>query len=222
MRPSLAQILSFVGGYVDTLGFLALQGLFTAHVTGNFVTFGAAMVHGATGAWAKLLVLPVFCIAVLLTRLASRRLDETGRPALRVLLAAQCTFLFLGAVLAVALGPFADADRPAALLTGMVLVAAMAVQNAAHRAHLPEAPPSTLMTGTTTQIMIDLADLLRGVPAEHAARSRIARMSAAVAAFALGCGLAALLYYLVGLAALALAPALILVAATDPASAKAT
>ncbi|TGE02413.1 YoaK family protein [Methylobacterium nonmethylotrophicum] len=222
MRPSLAQILSFVGGYVDTLGFLSLQGLFTAHVTGNFVTFGAAMVHGATGAWAKLLVLPVFCIAVLLTRLASRRLDETGRPALRVLLAAQCTFLFLGAVLAVALGPFADADRPAALLTGMVLVAAMAVQNAAHRAHLPEAPPSTLMTGTTTQIMIDLADLLRGVPAEHAARSRIARMSAAVAAFALGCGLAALLYYLVGLAALALAPALILVAATDPASAKAT
>ncbi|MGF3026667.1 YoaK family protein [Methylobacterium aquaticum] len=222
MRPSLAQILSFVGGYVDTLGFLALQGLFTAHVTGNFVTFGAAMVHGATGAWAKLLVLPVFCVAVLLTRLASRRLDETGRPALRVLLAAQCTFLFLGAVLAVALGPFADADRPAALLTGMVLVAAMAVQNAAHRAHLPEAPPSTLMTGTTTQIMIDLADLLRGVPTEHAARSRIARMSAAVAAFALGCGLAALLYYLVGLAALALAPALILVAATDPASAKAT
>lgn len=222
MRPSLAQILSFVGGYVDTLGFLALQGLFTAHVTGNFVTFGAAMVHGTTGAWAKLLVLPVFCVAVLLTRLASRRLHETGRPALRVLLAAQCTFLFLGAVLAVALGPFADADRPAALLTGMVLVAAMAVQNAAHRAHLPEAPPSTLMTGTTTQIMIDLADLLRGVPTEHAARSRIARMSAAVAAFALGCGLAALLYYLVGLAALALAPALILVAATDPASAKAT
>ncbi|MGE7418292.1 YoaK family protein [Methylobacterium tarhaniae] len=222
MRPSLAQILSFVGGYVDTLGFLALQGLFTAHVTGNFVTFAAAMVHGATGAWAKLLVLPVFCVAVLLTRLASRRLDETGRPALRVLLAAQCTFLFLGAVLAVALGPFADADRPAALLTGMVLVAAMAVQNAAHRAHLPEAPPSTLMTGTTTQIMIDLADLLRGVPAEHASRLRIARMSAAVAAFALGCGLAALLYYLVGIAALVLAPALILIAATDPASAKAT
>ncbi|SFV05461.1 Uncharacterized membrane protein YoaK, UPF0700 family [Methylobacterium sp. 174MFSha1.1] len=222
MRPSLAHVLSFVGGYVDTLGFLALQGLFTAHVTGNFVTFGAAMVHGATGAWAKLLVLPVFCVAVLLTRLASRRLDETGRPALRVLLAAQCVCLFLGAVLAVALGPFADADRPAALLTGMVLVTAMAVQNAAHRAHLPEAPPSTLMTGTTTQIMIDLADLLRGVPAEHAGRRRIARMSAAVAAFALGCGLAALLYYLVGLAALALAPALILVAATDPASAKAT
>ncbi len=41
-------------------------------------------------------------------------------------------------------------------------------------------------------------------------------MSAAVAAFALGCGLAALFYALVGLAAVALAPALILVAALDP------
>ncbi|MET7246231.1 hypothetical protein ABZT49_23035 [Methylobacterium sp. EM32] len=43
-------------------------------------------------------------------------------------------------------------------------------------------------------------------------------MSAAVAAFALGCGLAALLYSLV---ALALAPAPILITDTDPASAKA-
>ncbi|MCF4127643.1 YoaK family protein [Methylobacterium sp. SyP6R] len=221
MRPSPAQILSFVGGYVDTVGFLALQGLFTAHVTGNFVTFGAAMVHGATGAWAKLLALPVFCVAVLATRLAGRRLEETGRPVLRLLLLTQCAFLALGTVLAIALGPFTDADRPAALLTGMVLVVAMAVQNAAHRAHLPEAPPSTLMTGTTTQIMIDLADLLRGVPAEHAARRRIARMSAAVAAFALGCGLAALFFYLVGAAAIAVAPVLILVAALDSGPARA-
>jgi uncharacterized membrane protein YoaK (UPF0700 family) len=42
------------------------------------------------------------------------------------------------------------------VITGMVLVAAMAVQNEVHRVHLGNAPPSTLMTGTTTQIMIDL------------------------------------------------------------------
>ncbi|ACL58076.1 YoaK family protein [Methylobacterium nodulans] len=216
MRPSLAQLLSFVGGYVDTVGFLALQGLFTAHVTGNFVTFGAALVHGAAGAWAKLLALPVFCIAVLLTRLASHRLERAGRPVLCILLWAQLAFLAIGAALAVTLGPFANADRIDALLTGMVLVVAMAIQNTAHRAHLADAPPSTLMTGTTTQIMIDLADLLRGLPTDHPARRRIARMAAAVAAFAFGCGLAALLYYLVGLSAVALAPVVILAAVADP------
>jgi uncharacterized membrane protein YoaK (UPF0700 family) len=42
-------LLSFNGGCVDTAGFLGLQGLFTAHVTGNFVTLGAALVFGTHG-----------------------------------------------------------------------------------------------------------------------------------------------------------------------------
>jgi uncharacterized membrane protein YoaK (UPF0700 family) len=40
------ELLSFNGGFVDTAGFMGLQGLFTAHVTGNFVTLGAALVFG--------------------------------------------------------------------------------------------------------------------------------------------------------------------------------
>jgi len=43
MRKLLPGLLSFDGGFVDTAGFLGLQGLFTAHVTGNFVTLGAAL-----------------------------------------------------------------------------------------------------------------------------------------------------------------------------------
>jgi uncharacterized membrane protein YoaK (UPF0700 family) len=38
MKPNLPTLLRFNGGYVDTSGYIALQGLFTAHVTGNFVT----------------------------------------------------------------------------------------------------------------------------------------------------------------------------------------
>ena len=48
-------VLSLNAGFVDTAGFLALQGLFTAHVTGNFVTLGASLVLGTSGALAKLL-----------------------------------------------------------------------------------------------------------------------------------------------------------------------
>ena len=53
MKPSLQVLLSVNGGYVDTAGFLALHGLFTTHVTGNFVTLGAALVQGTSGAVAK-------------------------------------------------------------------------------------------------------------------------------------------------------------------------
>ena len=76
-RSALPLVLSFNAGFVDTAGFLALQGLFTAHVTGNFVTLGASLVLGTSGAIAKLLALPVFCIVVIAARwfgtLLSRR-----------------------------------------------------------------------------------------------------------------------------------------------------
>jgi uncharacterized membrane protein YoaK (UPF0700 family) len=52
------------------------------------------------------------------------------------------------------------------------------------------------MTGNTIQIMIDLADLLRGVPttAQGQIRTRLSRMSLSVTAFAAGCAAAALIY----------------------------
>lgn len=196
MKLSLPTLLSLNGGYVDTAGFLALQGLFTAHVTGNFVTFGAALVHGTSGAVTKLSALPVFCLMVIVCRLFSYTLQSRALPVLRTLIVFKLLLLVLGALLAIRLGPFTDGDTWAAFATGMVLVAAMAIQNAAHRIHLASAPPSTLMTGTTTQIMIDLADLLHGVPADQkaAARARLGKMSASVATFALGCAAAALFY----------------------------
>jgi uncharacterized membrane protein YoaK (UPF0700 family) len=43
IRRSLPLLLSLNAGYVDTAGFLALQGLSTAHVTGKFVTLGVAL-----------------------------------------------------------------------------------------------------------------------------------------------------------------------------------
>src|SRR5450755_4083832 len=100
-RATLPLLLSLNAGFVDTAGFLALQGLFTAHVTGNFVTLGAALVLGTSGAVAKLLALPVFCVVVIATRLLSSALSRGERPALNFLLALKVILLVAGAALAI-------------------------------------------------------------------------------------------------------------------------
>ena len=200
LRVTLPLLLSLNAGFVDTAGFLALQGLFTAHVTGNFVTLGASLVLGTSGAIAKLLALPVFCVVVIAIRLLSSALLRRALPALKVLLSLKVILLIAGAVLAIRLGPFANGDAWQAVVTGMVLVAAMAIQNAAHRIHLGSAPPSTLMTGTTTQIMIDLADMVQAPKPDTAERpsARLLAMSTNIAVFAFGCAAAAVLYAHIG------------------------
>jgi len=201
LKLSVPNLLSLNGGFVDTIGFLGLHGLFTAHVTGNFVTLGASIVMGTSGATAKILALPVFCAVVVLTRLARYQLLERGLPVLRTFLYVMLALLFASAVLAITLGPFKDGDAWPAIVTGLTMVMAMAIQNAVQKVHLADAPPTTLMTGTTTQIMLDFADLLHGVSGELRAdaKDRLGRMAASLAAFAFGCAGGALAYAWLGL-----------------------
>jgi uncharacterized membrane protein YoaK (UPF0700 family) len=211
MRSTVPTLLSFNGGFVDTVGYLSLQGLFTAHVTGNFVTLGASLVLGTSGVAAKLLALPVFCVVIVATRLISLRLPPNW-PAFQTMLTVMLVLLLGAAAMAISVGPFTDGDAAPAIVMGMILVAAMAIQNAANRIHLTSFPPSTLMTGTTTQIMIDVADSLRGVSggARDAIRSRLGKMSVAVAGFVAGAGAGALLFHALGVWCFAVPPVVVL------------
>jgi uncharacterized membrane protein YoaK (UPF0700 family) len=209
-RSGVPLLLSINAGYVDTSGFLALQGLFTAHITGNFVTVGAALALGTSGTIAKLLALPVFCIVVIATRLIGTALSRRATIAFEALIGVKLVLLIVGAVLAIRFGPFRDGDSREAILTGMALVATMAIQNAIHRIHLASAPPSTLMTGPTTQVMIDIADRIYPVgKGELPPPGRLVQMSFNVLAFALGCGMAALLFIRINVWCLTVPPVLI-------------
>lgn len=205
MKPAsisaLLILLSVTAGYVDTAGYLALQGLFTSHVTGNFVTIGASLVSGSSGALAKLLALPTFCVVIVATRWMSFGLLARGLPTLRTMLGLKVVLLAAAAVLAIRFGPFSNGDSGPALATGLVLVSAMAIQNAVQRIDLSSSPPTTVMTGTTTQIMIDIADMAQNMPNEkrRVARARLVRMTASVLAFASGCATAALFYARAGI-----------------------
>jgi len=207
-KPSLPTLLSFNAGYVDTAGFLALHGLFTAHVTGNFVTLGAS------GAIAKLLALPAFCLVVVLVRLLRYTLMNRKRPVLRTMFMLKLLLLIVGTALALYFGPFANGDSVPAILTGLTFVSAMAIQNAVQRVHLSHAPPTTLMTGTTTQVMLDLADKWHGVSGDQkvAINARLARMTTSVCAFALGCGGGALLFDLFSVKCFVVLPVIALLA----------
>lgn len=204
-RKILVWLLSFNAGFVDTTGFLGLQGLFTAHVTGNFVTLGAALVFGTQGIIAKLIALPEFLIVIVLVRLIGTALTTRRLPTSRLVLAAEVALLLAFFLLAVEFGPFPDSDSPTALITGFTGVAAMAIQNTIQRVHLAGFPPTTIMTGNTTQAALDAVDLIKGVNRKQgvAIRARLASILSGIFYFALGCAAAAGLYFLFGFWSLA-------------------
>src|SRR6201999_2741543 len=106
LRVTLPLLLSLNAGFVDTAGFLALQGLFTAHVTGNFVTLGASLVLGTSGAIAKLLALPVFCVVVVAARWLGTLLSHNSTHPFVPLLILKVLLLIAGSAMAVHFGPF--------------------------------------------------------------------------------------------------------------------
>ena len=179
-----AALAAFTAGFVDTVGFVALFGLFTAHVTGNFVLIGAAIVTHHTGIIAKLLALPVFILAVAATTVLIRRGRSNPRLTVGYVLFGQAVLLMAFMAAGLLLAPFRNGDQPTAILTGMIGVLAMGVQNAAARILFAHMSPTTVMTGNVTQIVIDVVELLHGPSAE--AKARIGKMLPPVCAFALG------------------------------------
>lgn len=199
MKPAVTSpILAFTAGFVDTVGFIALFGLFTAHVTGNFVLIGASIAEFRPGILGKLLALPVFILAVAGARLFVLRWEARGRDATFGLLASQMLFLALFLAAGVAASPFTDADSWLTILTGQFGVIAMAVQNATGRTVFAGLAPTTVMTGNVTQIVIDGVDVLSGRGDKAAVMTRLAKMLPPVLAFAAGALAAAFAYVAAG------------------------
>src|ERR1700704_2822011 len=79
-------VLSVTAGCTDIIGFLGLDGLFTAHITGNLVMLAAHLVGGGEAQIAPMLSVPVFVVMVGLTRLLAGGLGSIGLASLRPLL----------------------------------------------------------------------------------------------------------------------------------------
>jgi uncharacterized membrane protein YoaK (UPF0700 family) len=191
---------------VDVIGFLVFGGLFTAHITGNLVVVAAHYVTGGFGQVGPILAVPVFITVLAVVVLLFGGIGNDGKTR-RALLVLHAALLAGCLALGLRFGPFSNADSPVAVLAGMLGVAAMATQNALVKLALVESPSTAVMTTNTTQLIVDLAALVRSAdePDKFSKTGRRARVTfLCMAGFVGGCVAGAVFELRFGVGALVL------------------
>lgn len=207
-------VLGVIAGSTDTIGFLGLNGLFTAHITGNLVVLAAHFVAGDPTIFSHVLSLPVFMLTLFFTRLLAGGLTRAGLPTLRPLLLTEVLFLVAFLVVCGVWGPWRDPNATLATIAGLLGVAAMAVQNALVQISLTNAPATSVMTTNVTRFVLDLGEMLVGRDHVKAAQAhtRAIQTFPVILGFATGCVLGAAAKASAGLWSLALPTGLALIA----------
>jgi len=207
-------VLGVIAGSTDTIGFLGLNGLFTAHITGNLVVLAAHFVAGDPTIFSHMLALPVFMLMLFLTRLLAGGLERAGRSTMRPLLLMEVLLLVAFLVVCGLWGPWRDPNALLATTAGLLGVAAMAVQNALVQISLTNTPATSVMTTNVTRFMLDLGEVLVGRDRAKAAQARRRAMQTfpVILGFATGCVLGAAFEAAAGLWSLALPTGLALIA----------
>ncbi len=188
-----AVALGLVGGYVDTVGYIMLRGLFPNHVTGNLPIAAA---YPGRSAIPLLIMVPLFLAAVIAAAAGAGRIGR-GNPseALPVILGVEAALLGLFLVLGVALVPDRDASTLVIqTVVGAAGVCAMGVQSVVTRLG-GYVFPTTMVTGTLTLLGMDTAQVLgaQQTPERAVATRRIKAFSRVVLAFAVGAALGGLM-----------------------------
>lgn len=187
-------ILSWVAGYVDTAGFLGLNHLFVAHVTGNLVVAGAELAGaGGEAVWVRLAVIPVFIAAVVITSVIAR--TRSARPSTLMWFEVITLLVFAGFGITAISDTNKQVDTLAMFVVGSAGVFAMGVRNTLMREYLGNLASTTVMTGNLTQLAIDstrlslIHDYDRESPLntqEQEIRQRAGKFSTALIGFVIG------------------------------------
>lgn len=203
--------LALLAGYVDTLGFIALFGLFTAHVTGNFILIGAALADPShISILLKFLAFPAFIAGVAVAALLIAGVERRKGPALTLALSLQLLLLAGFMVFGMMAAPIGAEATPLAMIAGLLGAAAMGVHSATSKLLLGHLAPTSMMTGNVTQIVIDTVDVMRG-GADGATAERCMKFFWPILAFGIGAIIAAFAYLAYGFIALVV-PLIILLA----------
>ncbi len=184
-------LLTVVGGAIDTIGFIALFGFFTAHVTGNLVLAGAAWVKGGAGIWIKLAAIPLFILTVAITKYWIDR-SALKHTTLSYLFLGEAIFLTGFMFSGLYFEPFNDASSVTVALTGGLGLIALAIRNTSSKTLIKHISPSTMMTGNTTQLGIDISNYFRNRNQDN--KRKLLHSLSIVIGFVIGAFLGAFLY----------------------------
>jgi uncharacterized membrane protein YoaK (UPF0700 family) len=199
-------LLSAVAGYCDTTTFVAGNGTFSAHVTGNFILFAAQVVGADPAAWLKLITFPVFILSVMIGGWLTSK--TPGRYAL---LLTEGIILITACVVSLAFQSYIGSDQqwPAYGVVILVVVA-MGLQNAFGKVFSKETTgPTTMMTGNVTQLSLDIGNLIRNKFKGPETAQSLQKLAVNIGGFLGGCLLGGVMAKGIGLAAVGL-PGLVL------------
>jgi len=195
-----------IAGFSDVFGFIALDRLFTAHITGNIVIVISFLIYGTKNIAPKIIAIPLF---MLFAAIISAVIEHHGHTKkLLVFWLILEVVLFFSLMLAGwTIIPGLQAKSLFYISLTMLPVCAMAIHNTLLRTYMAKLPPSTVMTGNLTQFVIDLTALcLSWLPGKLTPRENsiygVKRYGNVLVGFLLGGLLSALGFVLMGFSSL--------------------
>jgi len=204
-------LLSFTAGFIDSFTVLALFGLFVAQVTGSFVLMAAAAVRHEQGVLTKVLAVPIFLFAGMMTTFVAVTLERRGRAPLPWILGLECAVLTAFLLVVLMGAPLADAGAASVVAASLLGLFAMGTQSATVRLLMQNVASTNVMTTNTTHIAIDATELLlawharRRAPADaavaaayDAARGRFAALCPIILGFLAGTAVGTLAFVTTG------------------------
>jgi len=203
-------ILSFVAGYADTSTFVGADGLFSAHVTGNFVVFAYDIVTDQISlSWLKLISVPVFILSIISSTLLINNAEISQKNANRLLIIEGLLLIAAGGM--TYFYRYENIASVLKVIVPMLVVFALGLQNAYGRFSAKEIiAPTTVMTGNVTQLFIDITHHLKfRHHQEYELSMKIVNGSYIILSFLIGCITGGLLTKSIGLISTVLAGTLV-------------
>jgi len=147
-----------IAGFSDVFGFIALDRLFTAHITGNVVIIISSFIYDTAGIISKVLAIPLFMLFAAIISAIIEHHNYT-KKILSFWLILEI-FLFIALMVAgVTMIPGLEVTSFTYTIISMLPICAMAIHNTLLRTYLSKLPPCTVMTGNLTQFIVDLTAL---------------------------------------------------------------